>query len=147
VEESPRLAVNNDVASAVSRALKLEDFFPEFEAEHLQKLFPRSGLYRYAPETTIIKQGEPGRDLFVVYAGSVRIQQSFGTAAASLDTLGPGALIGEIALLRDGLRTASVVASEDAQVFRLVFEDLQYILKNNAALGDHLRGLAEKRLK
>ena len=147
MEPSARVAANNDVAAVVSKALKLEDFFPEFEADHLQKLFPRSGLYRYPLEAPIIQQGETGRDLFVVYSGAVRVQQSFGTAAASLDTLGPGALIGEIALLKDGRRTATVVAAAESQVFRLVFDDLQYILKNNEALGDHLRGLAEKRLK
>jgi CRP-like cAMP-binding protein len=63
-----------------------------------------------------------------------------------LATLGPGTLLGEIALLRDGSRTATVVAAVDCQIYRLVFEDLQYILKNNPALGEHLRALAQKRL-
>ncbi|MBI3554417.1 MAG: cyclic nucleotide-binding domain-containing protein [Elusimicrobia bacterium] len=145
MEPSPKLPAGDAAAAAVSGALKLEGFFPEFSAEHLQKLFPRSGLYGYPRESAVMEQGEEGRDLFVVCRGSVRVQQSFGSAAASLATLGPGELLGEIALLKDGARTATVVAAEDCQVYRLAFEDLQYLLKNNPALGEHLRNLARLR--
>jgi CRP-like cAMP-binding protein len=140
-----KLEVDDAVAGLVSKALKLEGFFPEFGAEHLRKLFPRSALYRYAPESSVMQQGEEGRDLFVVYGGGVRVQQSFGSAAASLAELGPGTLIGEIALLKDGARTATVVASVESQIFRLDFQDLQYLLKNNEQLGAHLRALATLR--
>ena len=141
-----RLPINDFVAAAVARGLKLEGFFPEFTAEHLQKLFPRSGLYPYRTDMEVIKEGDIGRDLFVVYAGSVRVQKLIGTAVAQLAVLGPGEVLGEIALLRDGTRSASVVASVDSQIFRLAFEDLEYVLKHNEALGDHLRDLASRRI-
>jgi CRP-like cAMP-binding protein len=145
VEQPVRLKTDDAVAAAVSEALMLKDFFPEFNAEHLQKLFPHSGLFQYEPEAVVMRQGDLGRDIFIVYFGGVRVQQAFGSMAAELAALGPGTLLGEMAMLKDGARTATVVASMDSQIFRLDFQDLQYILKNNPPLGDHLRDLAKKR--
>ena len=147
MEPPPKPPTADEVAPAISRALKLDGFFPEFKGEHLTKLFPRSGLFAYPRETPVMQQGEAGRDLFIVYAGSVRVQQAFGSAAAELCTLGPGTLLGEIALVQDCPRTATVVASVDSQIYRLVFQDLLYVLKNNAELAEHLRALALQRLK
>lgn len=138
--------VDASVAALLYKTLKLEGFFPEFEPEHVPKLFPKSGLYIYAPDAVIVEQGETGRDLFVVYEGALRVKRSSDGSEQTLATLGPGELLGEIALVRDCPRTATVVAVAQAQVFRLAFPDLQYLLKNNAALGEHLRGLAEQRM-
>jgi CRP-like cAMP-binding protein len=57
--------------------------------------------------TVIMAEGHPGRDLFVVIDG---------TATASINgrpigSLGPGSFFGELALIDDGPRTATVVAN------------------------------------
>lgn len=130
----------------LSRALKLEGFFPEFKAEHVEKLFPRSGFFNYPSDHHLVEQGDAGRDIFIIYQGRVDILQSFGSAAASLASLGAGDLLGEIGLIRDGVRSATALVVGPALVYRLAFEDIQYILINNPELASHLRGLAKERL-
>ncbi len=132
-------------AVVVARALRLESFFPEFTGELCGKIFPRSGVCQYQAGDYLIEQGESGRDLFVVLDGSVAVTLSMGSAAAELATLGAEALLGEVALLRDGTRTASAVASIPTRAFRLVFEDMGYVLQNNPELAAHLQGLAKQR--
>lgn len=144
-DSPPARAVDEAAAQAVYRALKLEGFFPEFGAEVCGKLFPRSGVCVYAPGQRVIEQGESGRDLFVVLTGALAVSVSMGSAAAEVAVLGPGELIGEVALLRDGVRTATVTASAPSAVCRLAFADLGYILEHNPELAAHLRGLAERR--
>jgi len=143
--EPQRIVADDYFAEFLARALRLENFFPEFKAAHLPKVFPHSGLYVYPDGACVVKQGEAGRDIFVVYTGRVDILQSLGSASADLARLGPGDILGEIALLSDGVRMATAVAQGESQIFRLVFADLQYLLQNNPQLCEHLRALASKR--
>lgn len=140
-----REAPNDAEAVVVARALRLESFFPEFSGELCAKVFPRSGVCVYAADELVIEQGESGRDLFVLLAGSVSVTISMGSAGAEVATLGESALLGEMALLRDGLRTASARAIIPTRAFRLMFEDMGYILQNNPELAAHLQGLAQQR--
>lgn len=132
-------------AQAVSAALRLDSFFPEFTGEQCAKIFPRSGVALYESGSYLIEQGESGRDLFVLLDGSVSVMVSMGSAGAQVASLGAGALLGEMALLSDGQRTASAVASIPTRAFRLLYQDMGYILENNPELAAHLKGLAEKR--
>jgi len=132
-------------AEVVSGALLLESFFPEFTGELCAKIFPRSGVSSYAPGEALIEQGESGRDLFVLLEGSVSVTVSMGSAGAEVATLGAPAVLGEVALLRDGLRTASATAIAPTRAFRLMFEDMGYILQNNPELAVHLKNLAKVR--
>jgi MFS family permease len=63
----------------------------------------------------IVRAGEPGERYYLVAEGSVRVEP----AAAGPVTLGPGEGFGEIALLRDVPRTATVVAVDDCRLFTL----------------------------
>lgn len=139
------VAPSDPEAALVARVLRLVGFFPEFNGEQCAKIFPRSGVSAYASDELLIEQGETGRDLFVVIDGSVSVTVSMGSAAAEVATLGCEALIGEVALLRDGLRMATVRALMPTRAFRLMFEDMGYILQHNPELAAHLQGLAKER--
>ncbi len=140
-----RIAPSDSESAIIASALRLESFFPEFSGELCSKIFPRSGVAVYAPGEFVIEQGESGRDLFVLLEGSVSVTLSMGSAGAEVATLGAEALLGEMALLRDGLRTASAMAIVPTRAFRLLSEDMGYILQNNPELAAHLQGLAKQR--
>ncbi|MBI5622690.1 MAG: cyclic nucleotide-binding domain-containing protein [Elusimicrobia bacterium] len=141
-----KITVDDEAAGTLGRALRLEGFFPEFTALHAAKVFPHSALWFFPKDHRLIEQGDPGEDVFIICAGSVTITKTFGDAGAELAILMAGELFGEIALLKKGARTASVTAAEDSRIFRLVEQDMAYLLKENASLAQHLRALAEERL-
>jgi CRP-like cAMP-binding protein len=63
----------------------------------------------------VIRAGDPGDRFYLVDAGSLRVEPVDGPSS----TLGPGEGFGEIALLRDVPRTASVTAGEDSVLYAL----------------------------
>jgi CRP/FNR family transcriptional regulator, cyclic AMP receptor protein len=67
---------------------------------------------RYAAGETIFSKGDPGDRMFVITAGSVSIADEDG----EIETLGPGELIGELALINAGPRTASAVARTECSL-------------------------------
>lgn len=143
---NPRRApAGDDDALIIARVLRLEGFLPEFNGELCGKLFAHSGVSVYEPGAFLIEQGEKGRDLFVLLEGRVTVTKSMGAAPRQVDELGPESLVGEIALMRDGTRTASVVALMSTRAFRLVNEDLGYVLEHNPALAAHLEELVQQR--
>lgn len=70
---------------------------------------------RFDPGTTIVRQGEPGHDYFVIASGTADVIQD----AERIGVLDAGDGFGEIALLRDVPRTASVVARDAVEAYRL----------------------------
>ncbi len=66
-------------------------------------LAERMGERELAPGQPLFLQGEPGGDVFVVISGSIEVVRDEAVVAV----LGPGELIGEMAVLGAGWRTAS----------------------------------------
>jgi hypothetical protein len=86
----------------------------ELERE-LSRSIMRSGaeLERrtYECGEALVEQGDPGRELFLILDGIVDVEVD-GSEVAEI---GPGALLGERALLEGGLRTASLWATTDVR--------------------------------
>ena len=61
---------------------------------------------------TLVQQGERGEELFLLFDGVLRVEVD-GTPVAEV---GPGAILGEMALLREGRRTATLRAVTPCRV-------------------------------
>lgn len=86
---------------------------------------------RFVPEgAIIIKEGEMGTQAFLIQSGGVRVFVTHEDREVELARLGTGQIVGEMAMLSDGPRTASVQATEDCNL--IVISRQQFVDK----LGD-----------
>jgi CRP/FNR family cyclic AMP-dependent transcriptional regulator len=84
-------------------------------------LRPEVSTRRFAARDTIFKEGDRGDEFFVVVSGKVEIM--YGNR--SLETLGPNGIFGEMALIDDSPRSATVVALTD--VIAAPIKEMQFL--------------------
>jgi CRP-like cAMP-binding protein len=90
---------------------------------------------------TLVREGDPGTEFFVVVEGSATVTRHGRTVA----TIGPGSFFGELALLDQGPRAATVTADTDMQLLVLSSRAFSAVLHDmpSVSLGI-LRGMAER---
>jgi putative peptide zinc metalloprotease protein len=96
--------------------------------------------------TVIIRQGEPGDRFYLVRRGrvEVHVRDADGTEQV-LGQLGPGAYFGEMALLSDAPRSATVRALEPVALWSLDKASFHELLLDQFQLGEALSSEAEQR--
>jgi CRP-like cAMP-binding protein len=89
--------------------------FSHLEMDELVELVEQGEWVNVTPGEVIVEQGEEGDAFFAISSGQVQVSQDH----QSVRTMGPGAHFGEIALLLDVPRTATVRALTPVRAFRL----------------------------
>ncbi len=95
--------------------LRRQTCFAGLGMDQLAELRVRGEWIAVAPGETIIQEGELGDAFYAISSGQVDVMHGGNVVA----TLGPGSYFGEVALLMDVPRTATVVARTPVRAFRL----------------------------
>ena len=98
----------------------------------------------YQPNSEIMREGEDAKAMYWLVRGSVRVTSRDGESTYA--NLKPGSFFGEIGILMDVPRTASVVAGTRSMVVRLNKEDLQKELLDHPDVERAIREEALERL-
>jgi len=86
----------------------------------------------YAAGEAIVTQGKGGEGFFIVESGAAEaIRERADGTRVVVNTFGPTGFFGELALLDDGPRTASVIATEATQCLALTRWDFLAVLKED----------------
>jgi len=91
--------------------LATSPLFRPFSPQQRVDLARRFTGHDVAPGTDIIREGDPGRGLYVVLSGEVEVLKGEEPFETTLATLRAGDVFGEIALVRGGAATATVRAT------------------------------------
>lgn len=95
----------------------------------------------------IIREGEDGDAFYVVASGIVSVSRKDEHGReVRLAHLGEGAFFGEMALLQDGIRTATVRVEEDAQIFEISRELLEEVITQYPTVATAVRNFYRQRL-
>ncbi|HVE16202.1 MAG TPA: cyclic nucleotide-binding domain-containing protein [Chthoniobacterales bacterium] len=110
-----------DEATRLCKSETLSKFklFTGFKEEELTTLLSLSDFQTFQPGARIVTQDEPGLCMYVILRGAVRVHSRAGDQEVELAELHSGDFFGELSLVDDGPRSATVDAVEETQVLRI----------------------------
>jgi CRP/FNR family cyclic AMP-dependent transcriptional regulator len=111
-------------------ALERVSIFSKVGKTHLERLDRLAKKERLDKDTTIFFQGDRSGALYVVVSGAVKVFQTADDGKERiLNTLGAGGIFGELGLLDESPRSASVTTLEPTEVLEVTSKDLRALVK------------------
>lgn len=99
--------------------------FQALEEDTIQDVCARLSLKKYSPDEVILMQGLPGKHLYIILSGRVKV---LDTEGGSIATLGRGEIFGEMSLFSGQPVSATIKAIDAAKILLLHGKDLGHIL-------------------
>src|SRR5437899_1865510 len=91
------------------------DLFSKLDEKILKKLSEACIMRPFTKNETIVRQGEMGLGLYLIAKGRVKVERDQGGVRMQLNELGPEQFFGEMSLLDNKPRAATVTAIEDSE--------------------------------
>ncbi len=125
------------------------ELFNGLSKKDLQLLSQSCKERKYSAGTVLITQGDTGAGLYVITAGKVRITQANNPdrAEEEIGSASAGDVLGEMALLDDLPRSATVTAVDDVTALLLPVWEFRAVLRNNPDIALHLLAALSRRLR
>ncbi len=101
----------------------------------------------YQPGETIFTEGEPGSTMLLILRGTVRVLKAGSEKVAPrlIAMRGPGDFIGEMALVEESPRFATLVAGSECEVLEFSRDNFEKVISEQPALATRvLRSLSSK---
>jgi len=128
-------------SDAKVEALRRAPLFEGLSKKELEQLATLADDLEVPSGKVLTRQGETGREFFVLMDGQVEVERD----GESLGTLGAGNFIGEISILEDMPRTATVTASTPVRLFVLTAQNFRSVVEQQPEVENKvLRTLARR---
>jgi CRP-like cAMP-binding protein len=134
---------------AVAQALKKVPLFSSLRLGQLQRLAGLATVRSYKPGGLIVKQDDTAVALYCVLSGKVRVERQGpdGDRPVTLAEFGSGGFFGDMALIDDFPRSASVIAEAATECALLTRWDFQKELKSHPEIGLALLRVLSQRIR
>jgi len=131
----------------VENMLNTIPFMKSVTRAEIQELAYQLTRRTFRKDEIIIKQGEPGTLFYIISKGKVKVVKEKFFKKTQLAELGAGSFFGEMALIEDFPRTATIVGEEAGEMYTLSHEAFESVLLNNPQVKELIMHEAEDRKK
>jgi CRP/FNR family cyclic AMP-dependent transcriptional regulator len=131
------------VAEAPLELLQRVPLFEDFDKGDLERLSRSFKERTFDAGSTVAGEGKTGAGFFVIESGEAAVSVHGSERA----TMGPGDYFGEIALIDDGARSATVTAVSDLRCYGLTSWEFRPLVEGNASIAWKLLETMAKRLR
>jgi len=131
------------VAEAPVELLQRVPLFEHFDKGDLERLARSFKERTFDAGSTVAGEGKTGAGFFVIESGEATVS----VRGDERRTLGPGDYFGEIALIDDGARSATVTAVSDLHCYGLTSWEFRPLVESNASIAWKLLETMAQRLR
>jgi len=110
--------------------LKAIPLFSKLSIDDMKDLYRMTSEVAFSPGQIVIEAGSDGRGLFVVIQGKLDILAVQPSGTKRLNTLGPGAYVGEVSLLGKAKTSARVAALDAVQALHIEPTQFEHYLQS-----------------
>ena len=121
--------------ASIEEMLSKIPVFEMLEAKELRQIAGIVHRRQYAKGEYVFYQGDPGLGMYVVEHGKIGIVVGDNGTQQELTEMGDGDFFGEIALLDESPRSASVIVKEDSQLIGFFRPDLFDVIEKTPKTG------------
>lgn len=120
----------------INKLLRRVELFEGLTDDDLREVAAICTQRQFKDGDVLAKQGEVGRELYIVSDGLVEVAVSERTTPRVVVNLGAGQLIGEMSLVDRGPRSATVKAIQDPTIVQVIQHDeFQTLCQRNTRIG------------
>jgi CRP-like cAMP-binding protein len=128
--------------------LKDIGFMRHLSMGDIEKLMVKFRKVTFEKGSHILRQGNAGGALFLISKGKVDVfVKDREGRELKVAVLGPGDFCGEMALITGEARTASIIATEETEIFLLGKKAFTHIFMENKAIGAKIEKVIDERLE
>ena len=131
------------MAEAPVELLQRVPLFTDFERGELQRLARSFKQRTFEAGSSVAGEGKSGVAFFVIESGEATVS----LRGDQRGKLGPGDYFGEIALIDDGARSATVTADSELRCYGLTSWEFRPLVEGNASIAWKLLETMAKRLR
>ena len=113
-----------------TQLLKQVPLFSDLDNRELDQVAESMKRRQFSAGQEIAREGESGVGFFVIEDGNAKVS----VHGEERRRLGPGDYFGEIALIAQGARTATVTAESDLTALGMTFWDFRPLVEGNASI-------------
>ena len=131
------------MAEPALELLERVPLFADFDRHDLERLARSFKERTFGAGSTVAGEGKTGAGFFVIESGEATVS----VRGEERGKLGPGDHFGEIALIDDGARSATVTADSDLRCYGLTSWEFRPLVESNASIAWKLLETMAKRLR
>ncbi len=120
--------------------------FSELSEEAFASLVPRIGYLKVAAGHPIVREGHTGTSVYILLEGEVQVSKEAGDESQLLARLGAGSIFGELAMLTEKPRQATVMTSVPSELFEIDKESLAAVAAEHPQVTEDIVQFARRRL-
>jgi CRP-like cAMP-binding protein len=131
------------MATAPVELIKNVPLFSDLDDRELRQVAQSMKERTFTAGDVVTEEGKGGVGFFVIDDGNAKVS----VGGQERGALGPGDYFGEIALIADIDRTATIKADSDLRCYGMTFWDFRPLVENNASIAWKLLQAMAQRLK
>jgi CRP/FNR family transcriptional regulator, cyclic AMP receptor protein len=122
---------NRDAPGAPIEALQRVPLFADLDSREIKQIARLFKPRRFSAGETVVQEGSGGAAFYVIESGEATVV----VGGEEYPTLKPGDYFGEIALIDEGARMATITATSDLACYGVTFWDFRPLVEQNGVIG------------